>query len=361
MPQGNGFGDLPVGDHLAPRVARAAEPAAESGASMELRRLRYFLRVAAEGSLGKASRALGVAQPALGRQIQMLEAELGVELFRRVSKGMRLTEEGEYLKEALEHPLEQVNIALRNVRTHAVPVEASLVLGLPPGVAQVLGPRVIARLQKDVPNLKLRIAEADSGALAADLGRSLVDIAILVGIFPADRLFHADVLSEPLMLVAPPGSQIAQRTSIDFKDLPGLPLILPGAQAGLRTQLAKAELTTGVSLNIALEIDSAELAKQAVRDSLGYAILPPVAFKAQADRAELVGVRISEPQLDQIVRWSVRPLWRVPRSIYDQVEHAIFEEWYASVSGGEWPAQWLIDLDSLGSTATFPRPPKPVD
>ena len=319
---------------------------------MELRRLRYFLRVAAEGSLGKASRALGVAQPALGRQIQMLEAELGVELFRRVPKGMRLTEEGEYLKGALEHPLELVNIALHNVRTHAVPVEASLVLGLPPVIAQVFGPRVVSRLQRDLPNLRLKVAEADSGTLAADLTRGLVDIALLVGIFPADRLFHADVLSEPLMLVAPPGSEVASRASVAFRELPDFPLILPGAQAGLRTQLAKAELVAATSLNIALEIDSAELAKQAVRGNLGYAILPPIAFKAEADRFELVGVPIIDPELEQFVRWAVRPLWRAPRSVYDQVEHAIFEEWFAAVSSGEWPAKWLIDLDRLGSRVT---------
>src|SRR5688500_5854047 len=92
---------------------------------MELRRLRYFLQVAREGSLGQASRSLGVAQPALGRQIQLLESELGVKLFRRVPKGMRLTEEGEYLQEVLDHPLRQLDLALNNVRSFSARVDVS--------------------------------------------------------------------------------------------------------------------------------------------------------------------------------------------------------------------------------------------
>jgi LysR family transcriptional regulator, nitrogen assimilation regulatory protein len=322
---------------------------------MELRRLRYFLRIAAEGSLGKASRALGVAQPALGRHVQMLESELGVKLFRRVSKGMQLTDEGEYLKEALEHPLELVNSALRNVRSFAGRVEASLNLGLPPEIAQVLGPRVVRRLRKDLPNLSLKVVEGDSSKLAADLSHGLVDIAILVAILPDDKIFHAEVLSEQLMLVAPPGSAVARRESVVFGELCNFPLILPGTQAGLRIRLEKAALTADINLNIALEIDATELTKQAVRDELGYAILSPVAFKAEAERAELVGIPIVDPEIDQLTRWAVRPHWPVSRSTYDAIESAIFEEWLSAVSSGDWPAKWLFDLSQLGLAIIRPQ------
>jgi LysR family nitrogen assimilation transcriptional regulator len=328
---------------------------------MELRRLHYFLRIAAEGSLGKASRALGLAQPALGRHVQMLEAELGVKLFRRVPKGMQLTDEGAYLKETLEHPLELVNTALRNVRSFATRVDASLVLGLPPEVARVLGPRVVRRLRKDLPNLSLKIVEGDSSELAADLSRGLVDIAILVTILPADRISHAEVLSEQLMLVAPPGSALARRKSVPFSELRNIPLILPGTQAGLRIRLEKAVLSADINLNIALEIDASALTKQAVLDGLGYAILSPLAFKAEAERGELIGIPIVDPEIDQITRWAVRPYWPVPRTMYDAVERTIFEEWVAAVSSGDWPAQWLFDLDQLGQAlvpSTHARAPE---
>lgn len=297
--------------------------------------------------MGKASRATGIAQPALGRQMQLLESELGVPLFKRVAKGMLLTEEGEYLKEAIEHPIELLHIALRNVRHRSLPVDASLVLGLPPEIAPVVGPRILRRLQQDVPNLRLRIAESDSARLAADLARGLVDIALLVGIFPAEKVFHSEVMSERLHLVSRPGSPVTKQKGVTFTELAELPLILPGTHAGLRTKLAKVELISGANLDVALEIDSSDLAKEAVRAGLGYAILPAVAFKREEARGELVGIPIVEPEIEQVIRYCVRPLWPVSRSTYDQVERAIFDEWHCSVSSGEWSGKWLFDPDLL--------------
>ena len=316
---------------------------------MELRRLRYFLRIAAEGSLGKASRALGVAQPALGRHVQMLEAELGVQLFRRVPKGMELTEEGEYLKDALEHPIGLVNTALRNVRSFAAHIEASLVLGLPPEIATILGARLVARLKTDAPHLSLKVVEADSATLAADLSHGIVDIALLVSIIPPEKIFHFEVVREPLMLVVPAGAAIAKQDSIAFSELRALPLILPGMQTGLRTMLEKACLTADFELNVALEIDSTELTKRAVSGGHGYALLPPVGFKAEAERGELTGLPIVDSELEQVTRCAIRPRWPVPRSTFATVERAIFEEWFDAVDSGDWPARWLFDMSRLGA------------
>jgi DNA-binding transcriptional LysR family regulator len=114
----------------------------------------------------------------------MLEAELGVQLFQRAPKGMRLTEERVYLKDALDHPLKQIDLALRDVRSYSAQVETAFTLGLPPPLAQRFGPRLAGRLLKKLPNLKLRVIEDHSSRLAADLQRGLIDIAILIGVTP---------------------------------------------------------------------------------------------------------------------------------------------------------------------------------
>ena len=319
------------------------------GLTMELRRLRYFVQVALEGSLGKASRALGVAQPALTRQIQMLEADLGVQLFQRGPKGMQLTDEGIYLKDALDHPLKQVDMALRNVRSYSARAETAFTLGLPPPLAQKFGPRLAARLLKELPNLKLRIIEDHSSRLAADLQRGLTDIAILIGVTPDDRVFRTEVLNEPLLLVGAPDSALAGHDIVQFRDLHHYPLILPGIQAGLPTRLEKLGANTGARITIACEIDSIELAKEMVKSGAGYTILPPVAFRDEAGRHELVSARITEPDLDQLVLYAIQPHWRVARSTYNEVERVIFEVWTAAVESGEWPAQWLFDHQRLST------------
>ena len=316
---------------------------------MELRRLRYFLRIAAEGSLGKASRSLGIAQPALGRQIQLLEAELGVKLFQRVPKGMQLTDEGEYLKEALDYPLKQVDIALRNVGSYSARVETAFTLGLPPPLAQRFGPRLVERLRTELPSLKLRVVEDHSSRLAADLLRGLVDIAMLVDVTADDRVFQTEVLSEPLMLVGPADFELAGREAVSFSELQHYPLILSGLPAGLPTKLEKLAARTDAKITIACEIDSIELAKEIVKAGAGYAIMPPIAFREEAKRGELVCATIVEPDLDQLVRYAVQPHWHVPRSIYNEVERVIFGVWTSAVESGEWPAKWLFDHQRLST------------
>lgn len=316
---------------------------------MELRRLRYFLRIAAEGSLGKASRAMGIAQPALGRQVQLLESELGVSLFQRVAKGMVLTDEGEYLKEALEQPLQQVDMALQNVRSYSARVEAALTLGLTPVLADFLGPRLLQRLRSELPNLMLRIVEGDSNRLAGEISRGLVDIALVVDTTPDSRAFHSEILTEQLMLVGPPDALAGlcpdSGGGVAFWQLEGLPLVLPGPHSALRTKLTKAAAGAETTIMAALEVDSCALAKRAVIDGAGFTILAPMAFKAEMERGELAGRPIYG--LEQSVLWAVQPHWRVPRGTYNEVERVIFEELYRVVASKEWPANWTLDLARL--------------
>jgi LysR family nitrogen assimilation transcriptional regulator len=314
---------------------------------MELRRLRYFLRTAAEGSLGKASRSTGIAQPALGRQIALLEEELGVKLFERVAKGMVLTEEGAYLKEALEHPLQQMDLALHNVRAYSSRVEAALTFGLPPTVAKLMGPRLLSRLGRDLPHLKLRVVEDESVRLAADISKGLIDIAILVDAIPDSRAFHAEVMTERLLLVGHRGAPVLEQQTIEFRELRHLPLLLPGPQSALRTHLEKTAAGAEALIEAAFEIDSFEILMRAVADGAGFAILPAVALNSCTDAGQVSGIPIVDPDLDQSVFWAVQPSWRVPRATYNEVERAIFEEWYTAVDAGLWPATWKLDLDRL--------------
>jgi LysR family nitrogen assimilation transcriptional regulator len=254
----------------------------------------------------------------------------------------------------LEHPIDLVHKALHNVRSFATRVEASLVLGLPPEIASILGARLVGRLQADLPNLSLKVVAGDSATLAADLARGLLDIVLLVATVPVDRVFHFEVLREPLLLVAPAGAAITLQNSVAFTELRDIPLVLPGMQTGLRTRLEKACLTADIALNVALEIDSTELIKQAVQRGLGYAVLPPVAFRAEVDRGELTGIPIVDPQLDQVTRCAIRPRWPVPRHTFDAVEAAIFDEWFSAVHCGDWPAEWLFDMAQLGLATESP-------
>lgn len=314
---------------------------------MELRRFRYFTTVAAEGSLGRASRALGIAQPALSRQMQLLETELGVQLFERVATGMRLTEEGDYLRDALTHPMQQIDAAIENVRSFATRSEATCTLGLPPAVMQILGAGVMRRLTEALPNLKLRVVEEDSAKLAAGLLRGTIDVALLRGLTPDDRLFHAEILSETLVLVGPAGSDLAAKAEVKFTDLEHYPLIVPSRPAGLPIMLEKLSARMASRITVAHEVNSLRLTKDLVKAGAGYALLSPVAFAAEAAAGELVSAAVVDPVPSQIVHFAVQEHWRVPRSIYLTFHRVFYDEWMQVVDDGRWPATWLYDRDEL--------------
>ncbi len=271
---------------------------------MNLRRLRLFLAAAAEGSVSRAAQAQGIAQPALTRQIQLLEAEIGAPLFERGPRGLQLTDTGEFLSDALDRPLGEIEAALRGARSFAAQIRASLTIGMPPSIAGIFGASLVARLQRDLPNIALRIVEADSSQLATGLARRSIDTAILVAVVPEQRVSRTQVLSEPLMLVAPAGSDVLGGGAVALHRLEALPLILPAPPSGLRIVLDRAAEMAAIRVTAAIEVDSIELTRHLVAEGRGLAVLPWREFHAEE---RLAGVSIVEPALAQPVLWAVKP------------------------------------------------------
>jgi LysR family nitrogen assimilation transcriptional regulator len=312
---------------------------------VNLKRLRYFLATATEGSISRAAQANGIAQPALTRQIQMLEAEIGVRLFERSSRGLRLTDTGQFLKDALETPLSEIETALRGAQSYATRVRASLTIGLPPSISMLLGGRLIGRLDEALPNVALRIVEEDSSKLAFALARRSIDAAVLVSIVPDQRVSRTQVLSEPLMLVGASGA--IDKATVPLQRLEVLPLVLPPLPSGLRITLQRAAEAAGIKIAPVMEVDSIELTKQLVAETPVFTILPARNFRIEAARGLLAGTAIVDPSLVQPVYWAVKPDWRLPRAVYNKLENVVIEEWHALVMSGDWPADWVLDFGVL--------------
>jgi len=319
---------------------------------MELRRLTYFLRIAEEGSLNAASRSLGIAQPALSRQMQLLEADLGVQLFKRVARGMQLTEEGDYLRSGLIHPLEQIDTVLANARAFSTHVEAHAKIGLPPGIAVLVGPHLVSRLAAEMPNLKLSIVEEDSTTLASELLHGRIDIALLSGSTPDERLFHSEIAREELVLVGSPASRLAGRLEVAFSDLEGYPIVAPAASASLTLMLEKLAVRRACKIKIAFDVSSPAITKSLVMAGSAFAVLTPLSVKREIESGQLVSARIVDPTVFQLTHVSVQPHWRIARSTYKQFHGIFYSVLRQTVDSGDWPATWLLDLASVENAMT---------
>nr|WP_279537137.1 LysR family transcriptional regulator [Aestuariicella hydrocarbonica] len=234
----------------------------------------YFMRVAEDGSLTKASGVLRIAQPALSRQIRLLEEELGVTLFTRTARGMLLTEEGEYLRSAIAGPLRELDMALHNIRSMGATMAANFTLGLPPGLTDSLAMPVIQALRETFPNIRLCVVEGATGVLIDWLGRGVIDFAILEESSRNDRLTEERIATLPLVIVGPQSSPLPHHGDIPHSSALQLPLVLPSHHLGVRGAINDVAAKSHCALKISTETDSHRLIADLVAGGSGYTLMP---------------------------------------------------------------------------------------
>ena len=291
---------------------------------MELRRLEYFVSIAEHGSLGRAAEVLRIAQPALTRQVRLLEEELGVTLFTRTSRGMRLTEVGDELLSEVVGPLRQLRGSLDNIRTFSSSLAGNVAIGMPPTVAEFLAPPLLERIGLREPNISPRIVEGTSQHLSEWLFNSELDMVILYGPVLDDKFVTRELMTEEMVLIGGPSSGLSPERRKSFREVIDLPLILPNPRNGLRRVSEKLAAKFKAELQIRYVIDSLPVLKDMVGKGHGYTILPLSSVRAELERGTLRYARIENPMTRTLVL-ATKPHARGPRILtrIDQILHEV--------------------------------------
>ena len=247
---------------------------------MELRQLRYFVRVAELGSMGRAAADLGLVTSALSQQIARLEGELSTRLLQRTAGGVVPTEAGLAF-------LRQARLALRHTDAAARAAQHARLsgagsVGLAPTTGAVLGVPLMRAMRERYPEVRLHLVESLSGHLAAMLESRQIDLAVLFRADRGGRWSTQPLLSERLFLIGPPAclpAGLGRRVSL--ARLADVPLILPSGPHGLRLTIDTAFAAARVQPRVVAEVDSLALLMDAVREGLGATIQPGAAVARQ--------------------------------------------------------------------------------
>ena len=259
---------------------------------MELRQLRYFVRVVELGSMGRAALDLGVVTSALSQQISRLESELSTRLLQRTSGGVIPTDAGLAFLQQAQLALRHADDAMRAARLARL--SGHVTVGMSSSTCTTLGIPFITAMREHYPDIRLRLVESLSGNLASMLSSRQLDLAVL---FQSDRIRRwsaIPLLEERLFLVAAKGMRglpAGRKTAL--AKVAGLPLILPSPSHALRSSLEAAAAQAGLSLNVHTEIDGLPMLLDAVRSGLGVSIQPGAAL-ARVDDASLRMIEISD-------------------------------------------------------------------
>jgi len=194
---------------------------------MELRHLRYFLAVGEALNFTKAAARLRVAQPALSRQIQDLEDEIGVDLLHRSSRGVTLTAEGKLFLEEVRELLKHADESIERVRALARGEYGELHIGYAPVPSTEILPPTLAAFQKAVPRVKVLLHDLSSDELIAGLRNGTLELAIMVEPIGEQTVgIEFEVLRTEGLCVAMSAAQpLARLKSIPLERLADEPLV----------------------------------------------------------------------------------------------------------------------------------------
>jgi LysR family transcriptional regulator, nitrogen assimilation regulatory protein len=305
---------------------------------MDTHRLKYFLRIAEEGSITRAAGLLGIAQPALSRQLQLLEDDLGVALFRRTRRGVQLTEAGERLRASTAAPLRQLELAVQYAGSPQARLERNMLLGIPETTVDVLAAPLINSLTTVFPTAVFSVTVGSTYQLVEAMLKGAVDVA-LINPVPDERVFYREMLTEGLVLVGGPDSELEPTRPVTFIDVVALPLVIPRSPSGVGTLLQNAALRTKVSISYRTSTDSLQVTKRLIEAGAVYGVLPPSACRREVDDSRLRFAPICEPRLTQHLGLAATSQLELPRELTWKVGNTIREEVAALIKAGRWTAE----------------------
>ena len=269
---------------------------------MDLRQIEYFVRVAELGGFTRAASALGIAQPALSRQVRLLEVELRQNLLVRNGRGAVPTEAGRILLAHGRGILHQVERAREELGRVRGALAGRVAVGLPTSLARLLTVPLTRAFRAQMPEASISISEGLSTAMQESLMNGRLDIAVLYNVRPSPELDITALQQEELFLVQArkTGRAAVSRAvlqAITLKELATLPLVIPSRPNAIRMQVESEMAAIACRPTIGLEIDGVPAILDLVADGAGCAVLSRNAVESSAKPGIFTLRAIRQPTL----------------------------------------------------------------
>jgi LysR family nitrogen assimilation transcriptional regulator len=272
---------------------------------MEIKQLRYFVKVAELNSVGRASDLLNIAQPTLSRQIRALELELKTNLFARTGRGVTLTVLGRRFLEHARGILHATDSAMDALNESKTAYDGRVVTGFTPSVGLTIIPQFTEQFSKCFPKASLSIVEGYSSSLTEQVLMGKLDFAILLNPVASPNLVIDPIAEENLYLIGakPVGRR---KREVKLADLADVPLIMPHTMHTIRPLLEYEAARLGVTLNVAIEIDAVRSIADLVERRHGWTVMPINSLR-RGERPGLSWQRIIKPAIEVTI-CLVRPV-----------------------------------------------------
>jgi DNA-binding transcriptional LysR family regulator len=296
------------GPQIAVNFSQALESAARVGMDaprrlgMTLSQLASFAAVAEYSNLTKASLALRVSQPSISQQLRQLEASYGAKLYRRLSKGIEITEAGQVFLGNITPILELV----AKLGESSTPLRSQLLVANALSVggtfsaSAVLLPALLARFQLRHPKAELEFRTSSSEQLERLVAGSAMDLAVTDRIAPSNELHSERLRREKVVVFVPPSHALVRRAPVKLADVLAERLIIRGGKGiSGTTERALIRLREqGLIARIAMRCDTPAAIKAAVRQKMGVGFAFEDSVKAEIESGEFKVLKVRGLKLE---------------------------------------------------------------
>ncbi len=248
---------------------------------MNLRDLKYLIAVAKEQHFARAAEKSFVSQPTLSMQIKKLEDELGVQIFERSQKKFMITKVGEEILKKAEIILREAEEIKNIAKNSKDPFSGEIRIGAFPTLASYFFPKIVGKISKKFPQLKLLLVEEKTEVLLHKLKRGEIDAAFIATPCEDSGLVHKKIFEEDFLLAVPKKHPLAKNKKVEKKDLKGQELMLLEDGHCLRDQALEACSMLGAFEQQDFRASSLETLRQMVIFGAGITLMPEIAVKKE--------------------------------------------------------------------------------
>ena len=247
---------------------------------MDLRQIKLFVAVAEEGHFGRAAARMFISQPALSQHVRRLERELGVQLFDRSSRQVRLTAAGEAFLQVAQRVARQLTEAALAARRAEAGEAGSIALGVDVPVAAPVLSVLLRHWSRVRPAVAPRLASGRASALLDLVRRGDLDVALVDGPVNDRALTSTLVLEDQMVVVLPADHYLAKEPAVSIRHLADERFVAVSrdCSASLHDRLIEMCGASGFSPDVAQEVDDPDLVPLAVAGGLGLGLAARVSI-----------------------------------------------------------------------------------
>lgn len=268
---------------------------------MELRQIQYFIEVAKREHVTEAATYLHIAQSAVSRQIFNLESELGVDLFIREGRNVKLTPIGRVFLEHVEEAVTILDNARREVKEYLDPGHGTIRIGFPSSLATYTMPTAISAFRDRYPEVKFQLKQGAYYDLIDRVSKGDIDMALLGPVPMKEKKVKGSILfSENLVALLPVGHHLANASTLKLSQLREDGFIMFPRGYILREILVEACQQQGFQPTVAFEGEDIDAIRGLVSAGLGVTVIPEITLIDGLPRAT-VKVPIIEPNVTRTV------------------------------------------------------------